>query len=388
MNRAELRRFSPARFAPACLAALVMALTLAPTKGSAQTPGERTSTDPRFRYDVVAEGLDHPWGMAFLPDGSMLVTERPGRLRVIRGGALHPAPVTGVPAVLDGSQGGLFEVHPHPAFARNGLLYLTYAHGTPDANGTRLARARFNGASLSGLEVLFTASPSKDTMAHYGGRMAFLGDGTLLLTLGDGFDFREEAQNLNTDFGTIVRLNDDGTVPGDNPFVDQDDARDEIWSFGHRNPQGIVVDRQTGRVFAHEHGPRGGDEVNLVLKGRNYGWPIISYGVDYSGALITPFTERAGLEQPLKVWVPSIAPAGMDLYRGQAFAEWSGDLLIAGLVPGDVRRLDLEGTQIGEEEILFADIAERIRDVRVGPDGSIYLLTDSTEGQVIRVSPR
>ncbi len=384
MVRASLRK---SRFhLPAVLACLMLWTAWAPVQAA---PGDEIpSTDPRFRYTVVAEGLDHPWSIAFLPDGALLVTERPGRLRVIRNGTLNPDPVTGVPAVLDGSQGGLFEVRPHPDFASNALLYLTYAYGTQEANGTQLARARFNGASLSALDVLYTASPLKGTMAHYGGRMDFLGDGTLLLTLGDGFDYREDAQKLDSELGSIVRLNEDGTIPEDNPYVGRADAKAAIWSWGHRNVQGIVVDRQSGRVFSHEHGPRGGDEVNLIEKGNNYGWPVITYGVDYSGALISPFTERDGMEQPLKVWVPSIAPSGMDIYRGPAFADWSGDLLVSGLVPGDVRRLDMEGAQVRSEEVLFAEIGERLRDVRVSPDGRIYLLTDSTEGRVILVEPR
>ncbi len=342
---------------------------------------------PAYQIETVAEGLDHPWGLAFLPDGSMLVTERPGRVRVIRDGDLVPEPVRNVPAVLDGGQGGLFDVVLHPAFETNSLAYLTYAHGTPEANGTRLARGRFTGDSLEDLEVLYTATPLKDTRVHYGGRMVFLQDGTLLLTLGDGFDYREEAQNLASDTGSILRLNDDGTIPDDNPFVGRADARDSIWSFGHRNVQGIVLDPLSGRVYAHEHGPRGGDELNLIEPGLNYGWPIITHGVDYSGALISPFKERSGLEQPLKFWVPSIAPAGMTLYSGSLFRNWDGDLFIAALVPGDVRRIDMEAGKVVGEEILFNDLRTRIRDVRTGPDGALYLLTDEVDGKVLRVTP-
>lgn len=356
--------------------------------GVAWAQSAPTSDDPRYAYETVAEGLDHPWGLVFLPEGAMLVTERPGRLRIIRDGVLDATPIAGVPEVLAESQGGLLDIALHPDYAENRLVYLTYSHGTFAANGTRLARARFSGTALENLEVLYTANPLKRGAAHFGGRLAFGSASTLFMTLGDGFDFREDAQRLSTDLGSILRLNDDGSVPVDNPFVGREDAHGAIWSFGHRNVQGIAVDSRSGRVYAHEHGPRGGDELNLIRRGLNYGWPVITYGVDYSGALISPFTDRPGMEQPLKYWTPSIAPSGLALYEGEAFADWNGDLLVAALVPGDVRRIDLDAGRILGEEILFDELGERIRDVRVGPDGAIYLLTDNTEGRILRVVPR
>lgn len=340
-----------------------------------------------YQITTVAEGLDHPWSIAFLPDGAMLVTERAGQLRVIRDGNLEAEPVAGVPETYVAGQGGLFDVVLHPRFAANGLIYLSYANGTPGANTTRVARARFDGSALQDLEVIFDTSPTKDTAVHYGGRMAFLPDGTLLLTLGDGFDYREQAQVLSNHLGTIVRINDDGTVPPDNPFVGRDDVKPEIWTYGHRSVQGIVIDRATGRVYSHEHGPRGGDELNLIEPGKNYGWPVITYGVDYSGAIISPFTEKEGMEQPLIDWTPSIAPAGLEIYTGSKFPAWTGDLFAAALAFKEVRRVDMENGAVAGQETLFKELDERIRDVRQSPDGSLYLLTDSPEGRVLRVDP-
>ena len=344
--------------------------------------------DEVYEVSTVAEGLDHPWSIAFLPNGDMLVTERPGRLRVIRNGSLMPDPVGGVPNVYGVNQGGLLEVALDPDFAATGTVFISYAHGTPDANTTRLARATFDGVTLTDLQVIFEAGPMRQTSAHYGGRIAFLPDGTLLLTLGDGFDYREQAQVLSNHLGKVVRLNKDGSVPSDNPFVGSGDAAPENWSYGHRNVQGIVYDAENDRVYTNEHGPRGGDELNLTEKGKNYGWPVATYGLDYSGARISPYTEREGTEQPLTYWVPSIAPSGMAIYYGDKFPQWNGDLFVSALVPGDVRRIDVQEFGLGLEETLFAELEERIRHIAVGPDGYLYLLTDSTEGRVLRVTPK
>ncbi|PCJ69970.1 MAG: glucose dehydrogenase [Rhodobiaceae bacterium] len=350
--------------------------------------GMPAKADPSIGYqlETIAEDLGFPWDLAFLPDGTVLLTELDGRLRIIRDGVLDPTAITGVPDVYRASQGGLFDVVPHPDFATNQLLYLSYAHGDKSANATRVVRAKFDGQALSDLEVIFDVSPTKDTPVHYGGRIAFGPDGKLFITTGDGFNYREEAQNLSNTLGVIVRLNDDGSVPSDNPFVGKDGMRPEIYSYGHRSPQGLLV-TDAGAVYMSEHGPQGGDEINLIEAGNNYGWPVITYGIDYSGARITPFTQMDGMEQPLKYWVPSIAPANLELYTGDLFAAWQGDFLVAGLVPGDVRRVDMEdGAAVGEE-ILFAEIGERIRGIQMAPDGSLYILTDGDSGAVIRVTP-
>ena len=355
----------------------------APAAGAGAAP----AAPGGYRTTTVAEGLATPFSLAFLPDGSMLLTERAGRLRVIRDGTLDPEPVEGVPPVYAEGQGGLFDVVLHPDFASNGLVYLSYASGTSDANGTRVARARFDGRRLQDLEVIFEASPKKNTTAHFGGRLLFLPDGTLLVTLGDGFSYREKAQSLDGDLGKIVRIRDDGSVPDDNPFVGREGARGEIYSYGHRNVQGIVRDPESGRIYAHEHGPKGGDEVNVIEPGRNYGWPVITFGRDYSGAIISPYTEKPGMEQPLVYWVPSIAPAGMTRYDGDLFPAWKGDLLVSALVGMHVRRVDLEDGAVAGQEELFRELNQRIRDVRTAPDGGLYLLTDGDGGKLIRVDP-
>lgn len=338
------------------------------------------AAQPNERVETIAEGLNFPWSIAFLPDGSMLVAERNGGLRVIRDGALVETPVAGAPEAYVAGQGGLFDVVLDPGFEQNRTLYLSFAYGDRRANATRVVRAVFDGVAISDLEVIFTATPTKDTPHHYGGRMAFLPDGTLLITTGDGFDFREQAQRLDNHFGKVIRINADGSVPPDNPFVGKPDALPEIWSYGHRNPQGIVVMPGSERVWLHEHGPRGGDELNLIEPGKNYGWPAITYGIDYSGARISPYTELPGMEQPIVHWVPSIAPAGM--------TEYEGDLLVAALAERSVRRLDLADGEVTSQEVLFTDLGARIRDVRKAPDGFVYLLTDSSKGKVLRVTPR
>lgn len=341
---------------------------------------------PRYRIETVAEGLAHPWSLAVLPDGRILVTERDGRLRVIEDGKLRAEPVTGLPPVLVKGQGGLFEVLPARDFAQSKVLYLSFAHGTAGENATRVVRARLDGNALADVKPIFTAQPLKSGGAHFGGRMAWHADGTLLLTLGDGFAYREKAQDLGTHYGKFIRINADGSVPKDNPFVGKAGALPEIYSYGHRNIQGLVYDASAQRIYLHEHGPRGGDELNLVQPGRNYGWPVITYGVDYSGAVISPYTERAGMEQPLLQWTPSVAPAGMAQYDGAMFPEWRGDLLVATLAEESVRRVDLKDGKVAGQETLFTEVGERLRDVRVGPRGEIYLLTDTNKGKVLRVT--
>src|SRR5882724_2209562 len=341
-----------------------------------------------YNVTVVAKGLDHPWSMAFLPDGSMLVTERAGRLRLIKGRSLLPQPIAGVPAVHTGSQAGLFDIVLHPNFAQNNIVYLTYAAGTEAANGAQVARARFDGGALRDLQVIFKAMPLKDTDNHYGGRMAFLPDGTFALTIGEGFEYREKAQDLSSDLGKIVRLNENGSVPKDNPFVGQASVRPEIYSWGHRNPQGLIFDSQSGRLYETEHGPRGGDELNIIVAHKNYGWPVITYGMDYSGAYVSPYTQRPGLEQPVIYWTPSLAPSGLAMYRGDKFPAWKGDLFVGALAFRHLRRvhLDERGNVINQEELLN-DLHWRIRDVRAAPDGYLYVCTDEDDGRVLRLEP-
>lgn len=347
--------------------------------------GAVTAAD--YQVETLADGLSNPWSLAFLPDGGMLVTERSGQLRLINAaGQLRAEPVAGVPEAFVNGQSGLMEVALAPDFAESGELFLSYSCGTRDANHTCLAAATFNGEALENTHEIFRVQPAKKGSAHYGGRIAFLPDNTLLLTLGDGFDYREQAQNTANHLGSIVRLNRDGSAPEDNPFVGQADAMPELYSIGHRNVQGILVD-DAGRVFSHEHGPRGGDEINLIEAGKNYGWPKITYGIDYNGSQISPYTELPGLEQPLVYWDPSIAPSGMTLYQGELFPEWQGSLLVSALAGKEVRRVELKGNAAGEQESLFAELGQRFRDVRTGPDGAVYLLTDSPSGQLLRVVP-
>jgi aldose sugar dehydrogenase len=361
---------------------------LEPVSPLAPPPQAAKVVKSGYKVVEIAKGLDHPWSMAFLPDGSMLVTERVGRLRLIKGGSLLAQPVAGVPAVHTGSQAGLFDIVLHPNFDRNNIVYLTYAAGTKAANGTQVARARFDGAALQDLQVIFKAMPLKDTDNHYGGRMAFLSDGTFALTIGEGFEYREKAQDLSTDLGKIVRLNDDGSVPQDNPFVGQSSVRPEIYTWGHRNPQGLIFDAQSGRLYETEHGPRGGDELNIIVAHRNYGWPVITYGMDYSGAYVSPYTQRPGLEQPVIYWTPSIAPSGLAMYRGDKFPAWRGDLFVGALAFKHLRRvhLDEHGNVVDQEELLN-DLHWRIRDVRAAPDGYLYVCTDETDGRVLRLEP-
>ena len=340
-----------------------------------------------YKIETVVDGLSYPWAIAFLPDGDMLVTERPGRLRLISGGKLRVQPIGNLPDVFVGGQGGLFDILLDPGFASNQRLFLSFASGTSDANATRVISARLEDHMLVDISTIFTASPAKDTPHHFGGRLALLPDQTLLVTVGEGFNFRKKAQSLDNHFGKLIRINKDGTVPGDNPFVGRDDALPEIWTYGHRNQQGLLVSAD-GTVWLHEHGPRGGDELNDIKPGKNYGWPAITHGMDYSGAYVSPYTEAAGMEQPVTYWVPSIAPSGFCEYKGDTFPDWKGNLFVAALAEKSVRRLVMGNGVVLSQETMFTELNQRIREVREGPDGHLYLLTDSDEGQVLSVSPR
>lgn len=347
-----------------------------------------------YRVETVVSGLVHPWSLTFLPGGRLMVTERPGRLRIIEPGpagqlVLRAAAVEGLPPVMAQGQAGLFDVLLHPGFAENGLLYLSLAHGTPQANHLRVVRARFDGARLLEVTPVFTSQPAKTASQHFGGRMAWLPDGTLLLAMGDGNLERTDAQRLNTHLGKLMRINADGSVPLDNPFLGIRGARPEIYSRGHRNPQGLVV--VAGVVYEHEHGARGGDELNRIMPGANYGWPLTTGGIDYTYARITPYRSLPGITPPLLEWTPSVAPAGLAWYDSALFPGWRGSLFVATLKEGSVRRITMKkGGPAADvaQEVLFQELGERLRDVRAGPDGALYLLTDSPEGRILRVVPR
>lgn len=339
-----------------------------------------------YKVETVVEGLSYPWAMAFLPDGDMLITERPGRLRRVTNGVLQEQPIENLPDIFVGGQGGLFDIILDPEYASNQRLYLSFASGSKHANATRVISARLEQNVLKDIVTLFTATPAKDSPYHFGGRLALLPDQTLLITLGDGFDYRQQAQTLDNHFGKLIRINTDGSVPPDNPFVGREGALPEIFAWGLRNPQGLLV-AADGTVWLHEHGPRGGDELNLIEAGKNYGWPAITYGMDYSGAYVSPYTEAAGMEQPVVYWVPSIAPSGFTEYSGDIFPDWQDNLFVSALAEKSVRRLVMKNRVVQSQEIMFTELEQRIREVRAGPDGYIYLLTDSNEGQLLRVSP-
>jgi glucose/arabinose dehydrogenase len=348
---------------------------------------EFTTQKARVRVVTVADGLDHPWGMAFLPDGALLVTERSGQLRIVRDGEVSD-PIAGVPEVRDRGQGGLLDVALDPNFATTRLVYLSYSEAGGEGAGTAVARGRLEGARLANTQVIFRQQPKTGGGNHFGSRLVFARDGTLFVTLGERFDYRDEAQNPANHLGKIVRINPDGSVPSDNPFVGRGDgARPEIWSLGHRNVQGAAINPETGALWTDEHGPRGGDEINIPQAGKNYGWPVIGYGVHYSGAKIGVGTAKPGLEQPVYYWDPSIAPSGMAFYTGDRFAGWRGNLFVGALKYRLLVRLELDGTRVVAEERMLKDLDERIRDVRQGPDGLIYLLTDSDDGRILRLEP-
>ncbi len=361
------------------------ALLLSPPEAGA-AGGGNSSAGVKFRVVEVAGRLAHPWGLAFLPGGDMLVTERGGKLRMIRGGKLESEPIAGVPKVAARGQGGLLDVALHPNFAANSLVYLSYAGDGDGGTSTEVVRARLNGNRLEEQQVIFRAGPKTSGGNHFGSRLVFAPDGTLFVSLGDRFTYRDEAQSTANHIGTVVRIKDDGSIPDDNPFKGKDGARPEIYSYGHRNVQGMALRPGTSTVWAHEHGARGGDEVNILKPGANYGWPKITYGVDYSGAVISDKKALPGMEQPVVYWVPSIAPSGMAFYDGDKFPGWKGDLFVGALAKTHLRRLKLDGDKVVEQEVL-PGLEERVRDVRTGPDGFIYLLTDETNGKVLRLEP-
>lgn len=339
-----------------------------------------------FRPVVVAAGLEHPWSMAFLPDGRVLVTERPGRLRLIVNGRLQAAPVSGVPKVVARGQGGLLDVVLHPDYADNGWIYLSFAAPSPRGAHTAVVRARLDGNRLVDLKTIFRANNVAGGRVHFGSRLAFGGDGKLYVTVGERGD-SDRAQDLDSHNGTTVRLNDDGTVPGDNPFLNTAGALPETYSYGHRNSQGMARHPVSGEIWLNEHGPQGGDEINIVRAGVNYGWPVITYGRSYAGFSIGEGSEKPGMAQPILHWTPSIAPSGMAFYTGDKFPSWRGNLFVGSLKFRHLVRLELDGERVVSQERLLEGAFGRVRDVRQGPDGLLYLLTDENEGALIRLEP-
>ncbi len=373
--------------------ALIVVLTISCARSSAAQGGPKSPKPDSIaipnRVTDVARGLEHPWGLEFLPDGRMIVTERPGRLRIVgRDGRLSP-PVTGVPPVAARGQGGLLDVALDPQFAKNRIIYLSFAEsGSGGTAGTAVARGRLNAAAtaLTDVRVIYRQQPKVAGNGHFGSRIVVRRDGTLFITQGDRMNYREQAQDLSSLLGKIVRINSDGSIPRDNPFVGRKGARPEIWSYGHRNLQSAVLHPDTGALWTVEHGARGGDELNHPEAGKNYGWPVISYGVEYSGRRIGEGkTAQAGMEQPVYYWDPVIAPSGMEIYTGDAYPGWKGSMFIGSLQPGLLVRLAMANGKVSREERYLASLRERIRDVKQGPDGLLYMITDDEDGRIIRL---
>jgi len=383
------------------LIAVAVFLVLSNGQIGAQTIRSQEHT---FRVVQLVSGLEHPWGLSFLPDGRILLTERPGRLRIVRASRiapkpssdlprtaqedlLEPLPVSGVPQVVARGQGGLLDVALHPQFAENGLVYLSYAGAGEGGIGTEVVRGRLVGNRLEEVRVIFRMKPKSDTRQHFGSRLVFDRAGYLFITLGDRGDM-DRAQRTDDHAGSVIRLHDDGRIPADNPFVGKPGWKPEKFTLGNRNMQGAALHPQTGELWTHEHGPQGGDEINVIRQGVNYGWPVITYGVNYGvGTKIGEGTHKAGMAQPLHYWVPSIAPSGMAFYTGEKFPRWRGDLFVGALRDQMLVRLRLDGEKVVHEERMLQGVLGRIRDVRQGPDGCLYLLTDERDGVLVRLEP-
>lgn len=372
--------------AAARLIALSVVLLCAPLAWALESPTVRTE-EHALRVRVLVQGLEHPWSLAFLPDGRMLVTERSGRLRIVREGKLDPQPVSGLPPVAANGQGGLLDVALHPRHAENGWVYLSYSARGPGGFGTEVARGRLVQNRLEDVQIIFRMQPKVSGGRHFGSRLVFDRQGMLFVTLGERGD-QDRAQRMDEHLGKIVRLHDDGRIPQDNPFRSQAGALPEIYSLGNRNVQGAALHPSTGELWAHEHGPQGGDELNVIRAGANYGWPVVTYGRNYgTGTQIGEGTHKPGMTPPLHYWVPSIAPSGMAFYTGDRFAKWRGDLFVGALKDEMLVRLRLDGEKVVREERMLKGTLGRIRDVRQGPDGFIYLLTDESPGVLARIEP-
>ena len=368
-----------------------------PVAESAQAGQAEPKQQPSgYSLVPVVENLEHPWGLAWLPSGDILITERPGRLRIVRNGVLEPSPISGVPPVLASGQGGLLDIALHPDFENNRLVYLTYAAGDSQSNRTEVARAEFDGSSLQNLETIFTVNRQKYDTQHFGSRLTWLPDGTLLVSVGDGGNppveldgdlIRKQAQNLDAYLGKIVRINDDGSIPTDNPFVDDSSAAPGVWSYGHRNIQGMAYDPIRNQVWVSEHGARGGDELNQVRAGENYGWPLVSHSREYStGQPVAPTQSQPGMVDPKIVWPMTVAPSGLEVYTGDVFPDWQGNLFAGGLRTGSLHRIGVDESG-NATELGTIEVNQRVRDVRQGPDGLLYVLTDEDAGQLLRLEP-
>jgi aldose sugar dehydrogenase len=375
-----------ALLATGCVAAILVQPALAEI-----TKAPEAKSKSAYKVETFAKGLVVPWGLAFLPDGRALVTERPGRMRLIGKDGSLSQPLGGVPQVAAVGQGGLLDVALAPDFPASKLVYFTFSEPRGEGtNGTSVARAKLvteaSGGRLEDVAVIFRQEPATAGRHHFGSRLAFARDGNLFVTLGERYQ-RDRAQDLSNHYGKVVRIRPDGSVPPDNPFVGKADARPEIWSYGHRNPQSAAIHPVSGKLWTVEHGARGGDEVNVPQAGKNHGWPVITYGMDYNGSKIGEGTAKAGMEQPIYYWDPSMAPCGMAFYTGSLFPEWKGNLFVGALAANALHRLVLDGESVVGEERLLGDLRERIRDVRDGPDGALWVLTDNADGRVLRIVP-
>jgi len=368
---------------------LLAVALLACQSGSAQGPAPRSpqpgSTENVVTVETVASGLANPWGFAFLPDGRIIVTERPGNVRIVERDGKLSAPLSGAPAVFARGQGGMLDVALDPAFAQNQIIYLSFSEPGEGGAGTAVARAKLVGNALQDVRVIYRQQPKVSGAGHFGSRIVFRRDGTMLITQGDRQAYREQAQDLSSGLGKVVRINTDGTIPRDNPFVERDGVRPEIWSYGHRSMQAAALHPETGQLWTVEHGAAGGDELNHPEAGKNYGWPVITYGRDYNGRSIGEGAVKEGMEQPVYYWDPVIAPSGMIFYTGDAYPGWRGSILVGSMTPGGLVRLQMNGAVVAKEERYLGDLRERIRDVQQGPDGLVYLITDNTNGRVLRV---